>query len=596
MNSATRFFLFLLISISLWACRVEEPDQPTDAPATDPANPIEPADTSYVAGDTIRITWSGASAVVSGRNSLVTSEVSDGAVIIRSTAKDLCILAEGSGNGSLWLYSDHKYQLILRALTLNATDGPAICNQSHKSLLLRLEGPSAISDKAGYAAQNAAGEDQKACFFSEGQILMYGSGKLTIAANCRHGMASDDYVSISSGSLEITTTADAAKALKANDYIHLCETADVTVNQSGNKVVDGDDVSYCAALKADSVISIAGGKLSITSSAEGGRGLNADLGIIISGGTITAHMTGNGGMGSSGNNNRPGGGGGGGRPGGWGGGGSSTTDDTDSFTSPCIKTDGDVTISGGTLDFTTSGIKGFGIKAYGTITFTGGTFSVHTTGQGAEGIESKTAINLQGGHILSIAETEDAINCAGPITCSGAWVYAVSNGNDAIDSNYGKSGAITITDGVVVAISSAGSPEEGLDCDNNSYIKIQGGYVFTGGGSQGGGGGWGGSTSASVGSSTQGYCFTGSYALTKNNYYTVKNASGDVLLSIKALASLSSSKNSLSLISAPTLTKSGTNTIVSGTAEPTGDSIWSGYIYLGGTTSNTTSVKTFTGK
>lgn len=249
------------------------------------------------------------------------------------------------------------------------------------------------------------------------------------------------------------------------------------------------------------------------------------------------------------------------------------------------------------MDFTTTGIKGFGIKAYGVITFTGGIFMVHTYGTRAEGIESKTTINLQGGRILSISEQDDAINCAGKIICSGAWVYAVSNGNDAIDSNFGRSGAITISDGVVVALSAAGSPEEGLDCDNNNYITIQGGYVFTGGGEQGGGGGWGGSSSgASVGSASQGYCFTGSYAITKNNYYTIKNASGETLFSIKALTSISSSKNSLSLISAPALTKNGTNTLYSGSTEPTGNTQWDGYIYVGGSTSNMTTTKTFTGK
>ena len=326
------------------------------------------------------------------------------------------------------------------------------------------------------------------------------------------------------------------------------------------------------------------------------------------------------------------------QPGGGGSWGGTTDTDTQTFTCTCIKCDGEISITGGTLTLNATGTKGTcgiktdgnltignagttgptmnikttgtyvsqtssgmesaysgdpkGIKAEGDILMYAGEVYVSTTGTAGEGVESKSYIEIAGGKLYSISQDEDAINCSGIIKVSGGWVYAVSNGNDAIDSNYGRSGAFTITDGVVVALSSKGSPEEGLDCDNNSYLTIQGGYVFTGGAAQGGGSG----TSSSVGSASQGYCFTSSYAITSGNYYTVKNASGTVLFSIKALTSVSSNNNSLSLISAPALTKSGTNSIVYGTAEPTGDSSWAGYIYVGGSTTNSTSAKTFTGK
>jgi hypothetical protein len=65
-----------------------------------------------------------------------------------------------------------------------------------------------------------------------------------------------------------------------------------------------------------------------------------------------------------------------------------------------------------------------------------------------------------------------------------------SFGNDAVDSNYGRAGSVEIGNGCIVAYTSAGGPEEGLDCDNNSYISITGtGYAITAGGNQGGGGG-----------------------------------------------------------------------------------------------------------
>jgi len=326
------------------------------------------------------------------------------------------------------------------------------------------------------------------------------------------------------------------------------------------------------------------------------------------------------------------------QPGGGGpGGGGSTDTDTQTFTCTCIKSDGDISLLGGTITLSATGTKGTvgikcdgdltigqtgtdgptmnitttgtyitqsgsgmdasyagdpkGAKAEGDVTMYSGEVYISTSGTAGEGLECKSTMTLAGGRLYAISQCDDAINCAGQILFSGAWVYAVSNGNDAVDSNYGRSGAITISDGVVVALSSKGSPEEGLDCDNNSYIKISGGYVFSGGAAQGGGGG-----SSSVGSATQGYCFTGSYAISKNMYYTVRNASNDVLFTIKALTSISSNNNSLSLISAPALTKSGTNTIKSGSAAPTDANAWDEYIYLGGTSSANTSVKSFTAK
>ena len=65
-----------------------------------------------------------------------------------------------------------------------------------------------------------------------------------------------------------------------------------------------------------------------------------------------------------------------------------------------------------------------------------------------------------------------------------------------MDSNYGKSGAITISGGNVFAYSATGS-EEGIDCDNNSYIVVTDGIAVTAGGRMCSSG------TSSIGSSTQ---------------------------------------------------------------------------------------------
>lgn len=704
----------------------------------------------------------------------ITNPMSEQGVSISADGADVLIesaypdevsytLSGTSTDGRLKIYSDYKYELILNGLNLTNPSGAVINSQTKKKGTIKMQKgtENTLTDGATYTMEGD--EDQKACLFSEGQLVFKGKGTLNVIANGKHGIASDDYIEIENGTINVTTKANAAKAFKANDYISVLDEGNspvITITQSGNKVIEEGDVKYCAGMKADSTITIECGEVTINSSAEGGKGLNADRGIIVKGGKLNISLTGAGGTysqkevdatgtgGGGGGSTQTsysvyfyaasqGGGGGGGssqwtnvqlykadgtlvstlstkqvsdytayyyifpqgttgnyyftgtyqsrngtyscktntfaapttadayyrpgtyttsgstrtytltvwdpnsfQPGGGGGGGGSTDTDTQTFTCTCIKSDGYIQLLGGEITLKATGTKGTvgvkcdgdltigteggsapqlnitttgtyitqsgsgmdasyagdpkGIKAEGNIDMLSGEVYISTSGTAGEGMESKSTMTLAGGKIYAYSKCDDAINCAGKIICSGAWVYAVSDGNDAVDSNYGRSGAITISGGVVVALSSKGAPEEGLDCDNNSYITISGGYVFSGGAAQGGGGGGG--SSASVGSATQAYCFTGSYAISKNTYYTVFNNSNTALFTIKAMTGITSSNNSLSLISAPALTKSSTNYIKSSTTAPTGAETWDGYVYVGGSSSATTSVKSFTAK
>ena len=165
-----------------------------------------------------------------------------------------------------------------------------------------------------------------------------------------------------------------------------------------------------------------------------------------------------------------------------------------------------------------------------------------------------------------------------------------SNGNDAVDSNYGRTGAINIGNGAVLAYTSKGSPEEGLDCDNNSYIQITGtGYAISAGGTQGGG-----SSSSTISNAKQGYNFlTSSISYKTGTYYTLADSQGNNLLTYSLQANVSST---LSLITAKGMVKSSSYTIKSSTTAPTdATTAWHG-LYLGSSATGTTSVTSFTAK
>lgn len=395
------------------------------------------------------------------------------------------------------------------------------------------------------------------------------------------GIKADGNITITDGTIKIENNGVMSKSIKSKATVRI-DGGKLTLSPSGGMQVINNDASYSTAIKAVDAI-INGGDITITSTGTAGRGISA-TNVTTNGGVLTITNSGNG---QSGTN--------------------------DSYTAKGIKADNKIALNDGTITIRMSGTGGKGIvssgtytqgqtggtgpaltvsttgssfgssssgqqggwggmqqssgssakaiKAQGAITVYGGTTVVTTATNGAEGLESKTSINIAGGsHYLKCYD--DCINSAGQINFSGGTTVCYATNNDAVDSNYGRSGAITISGGNVFAYTSAGSPEEGLDCDNNSYITITGGIAISAGGSQGGGG----SSSQSVGSASQGYYLGNSpSSYGTSYYYTLCNTSGEAICTFKFEGNVS---NSLSLLTAPNLGK-GSVTVKYGTSAPT---------------------------
>lgn len=451
------------------------------------------------------------------------------------------------------------------------------------------------------------------------------------------GIKCDSLITVKAGTIQMNLSGAGSKGFKSDQVIvFLGGNTNITI--SGNALLEasgsGYEPSYATAIKSDGNVYFYGGEHTITCTGVGARGISADGEVVTYGGTITVTTSGTGGSYTT----------------------STGTSDTytakcinsDSVVSllsgtiTCkstgnggkgIKSNGTITIgqkgsdnsslvlsvttTGSSFTSTTSsssnggqgsrgGMSGPGgmggssssssssakaIKAQGIITINSGDISVYTSTEGAEGIESKTSIVCNGGDLYAKCY-DDCMNSSGIITFAGTRVFCWSFGNDAIDSNYGKTGAVTINDGVVVAISTKGSPEEGMDCDENSYIQLNGGYVFTAGGAQGGGGF--GSSSSSISNAGQGYSFvTNSVSYSSSNYYTLADNSGSNVFTFKLPTNVSST---LSLISAPQMKSGTTYTIKSGSSVPTDyDEVFNGF-YFGSSASGTSSITSFSAK
>lgn len=443
----------------------------------------------------VRITWDGSSVSCSQSNDdgdiVVTTSGAD--VTVNASKKAQYILSGSCSDGSFKIYSDKKFQLTLNGLTLTNPTGAAINSQTKKRMYLVVADGSVntLGDGSSYTASvpvlddegNATGEyeDEKGVVFSEGQIILSGAGKLSINAVGKNGLVSDQYLRIR----PLTRLTVSASSSASN------------------------------ALKADSVL-IMGGVVNLGTASADGKGIQSETDVIITGGRTTVITTGSGDASS--------GGGGGMNPGGGG---------------PGWRT---------RASSSSSGNAPKGIKAGARIRVTGGTLRVRCDGSSGEGIESKysgsdAAILVSGGDVVSYAKQDDAVNAAGMILVEGGTLAAYATGNDAVDSNYGRTGAVTVSGGTLVGISSAGSPEEGIDCDNMSYITVRGGTLICLGGSQNGG-------SSLSSATTQGYYIGSNQAFVSGTTYTLYSGSSAFL----RFSSPISVNSALTILSAPGMT------------------------------------------
>lgn len=285
--------------------------------------PDDGDDDSQVAiSDTIAIsiTWSGSEVVLSGDSSSICS-VNGADVTITSTSNRflLLTLSGTTSDGSLLVYSLKKYGIILNGVNITNQDGPAINNQCDKSLYVTLADgtTNVLTDGVSYAEQTYS---QKGTFFSEGQIYFDGTGSLTVNGNAKNGIASDDYIIINSGTINVSVDGTGSNGIKVNDgftinggTLGIAVKADgargiksdarvtisggeTTITTKGGcliETVDGVvDTTSAAGIKCDSLFLMTAGVLKVTSTGDGGKGINSDEIIQFEGGTLEANTTG----------------------------------------------------------------------------------------------------------------------------------------------------------------------------------------------------------------------------------------------------------------------------------------------------------------
>ncbi len=514
----------------------------------------------------VNVNFDGATASVQSTNSAIITNVSGSYVTIdfqtNAVSNVEIILTGNTTDGALKVYGSKKFKLTLNDVSIKSTKGPAINNQCKKRMFLNLasgttnsiEDAEAYSNDTYYIAGKAADdEDRKGCLFSEANIILSGTGSLSISGNYKHGLATDGCfvmrpgatlvinkaaknainvkgdsddgigITINGGYIYANVTSNAGKCLKT-DLNAVINGGSLNLNTSGDAIYDSDDndTSSAACIKTDGNIDITGGTISCKSTGTGGKGLNADGTLTIDNCDITIATSG----------------------------GKYTYSSRLTSSPKGIKTDGNITINGGKLQIAVVGVS-----------------------DGSEGMESKASIIINDGELYVYAY-DDAINAASHLTFNGGKTFAYAINNDGIDSN----GTIYINGGLIFS-SGTSSPEEGVDCDTSNNFKINGGTVI----------GVGGSAISPSTASAQRSVVINSISGTGGTIYAINNADGATLVSFVMPRTYSSMGLlfSSSAITDATYTLL-SNVTLSGQSEP-----WYGY-YSNGTASSGQSVTSFT--
>jgi trimeric autotransporter adhesin len=376
------------------------------------------------------------------------------------------------GNGSLSVtgnYNDgisSKDGLIVKSgsISVNAVDDG-------------IRGKDYLIFKGGTTIVNSGGNGLKSDneTVSTAGYVTIDDGTITVVAK-GDGLQAKTDVSVNGGTLTITSgdasnNTSVAKGIKAGGkFTQTYGASNITV--LGNVLLtaksSGYDPSYCVGLKSESGIGISGGAVTIVNNTAGGKGLSSDTDINIANSTVKITANGKGATYKN------------------------TSGATDSYSAACVKANGNITITNGSLSTTSSGAGGKGLVANGVIsigdvsnspilniTTSGAKFLVSGSDYNhPKAIKSDGELVINNGEI-SISSTDDGLCSASSITINNGKV-GINNSVEGIESKY-----ITINGGEVSVAASddginatMGTVTGGTESNDGSCFTMNGGSLM----------------------------------------------------------------------------------------------------------------------
>lgn len=496
-------------------------------------------------GDATTIALSGQSATATGTG----AEVTDGVVTI--TAGGTYVVTGTMTEGRILVNAPkEEVTLVLQDASITCSTGSPLYVYKSKATTLYLpEGTdSTLTDGTDNtfsdSYSSAEEEEPNACLYSKSDLVIAGSGSLTVNANYNNGITGKDTLFIQKASVTVTAV---NHGINGKDSLTIKD-ADITVTSGGDALRSTNDSDPTLGY-----LVITGSALKLTA---GEDGIQAETTLTISGGTATVTTAG--------------------------GAGQSISDDTSAkglkagtqvtvtggtFQLNCcddaIHSNGDVTISGSSFTIATGDD---GMHADDTLSISSGTIDITRSYEGLEGAK----VLISGGKI-SIVASDDGINAAGGSDQSGfggfgfapdafggsgdylirisGGVVTVNASGDGIDSN----GDIEVTGGELYISGPTSNGDGTIDCDGSATIT---GVIVVAAGSTGMAENFG--TASTQGSILVNLSGSAGQAI------TLKDSDGNILASFtpaKAFGCV--------VVSAPGVAQGGTDTIAAGGASTT---------------------------
>ncbi len=447
----------------------QEDTQQTQSTAVHQAELVQTE--SYSSDGSVRVTLDGSTVKADGAGCLVSGPV------VTITAAGTYIIS-GSLSGQIVVDAKgEKVRLVLNGADITCSDSSPIYIRKAKSVTITLaEGSvNTLTDGTQYVYDDAAEDEPNAALFSKSDLILEGSGSLTVNANfnngiqCKdtleihsgnytvnavnHGITGRDSLSVGGGSFTVVAGGDGIRSNNADSgdagWISILDGSfDINAGQDG--------------IQAESTLHIGGGRFNITT---GGGSANSS--------------TGNSGWGSwdQGNNFD-----------GWFGGGHGPFEDHASAESSsggsakAVKAGSNVLIENGTLVIDSSDDA---LHSNGCISITGGDISIFS---GDDGIHADSILDISGG-MVSISKSCEGIEGV-RVDISGGYIDITAS-DDGINSAGGSDGEsdrpganmfavddscdVTVSGGTVLVNAS------GDGIDSNGHIYLFGGTLVING-------------------------------------------------------------------------------------------------------------------
>ncbi len=384
--------------------------------------------------------------------------VSGGEVAVTSTTATAVnyVLKGYHSDGMFTISSSNAFQIVLNGLSLINNDGPAINVTSAADASVYLVG----TTNNRLVDNNTS--TVNATLYSKGNLTLSGSGNLWVSGYAKHAIASAANVTMVGGAV---TVAYAYKdAVHAANFSQTGGSLTITsavaedgvdvdgeIAISGGSLVDTITTADTKGLKATETVTLAGGTVNLLAKGAQSKAVKGGQ-VDITGGTHTIVASGDVVLTAYGSGYDP---------------------------SYCtgIKSDGAVSITGGTTIITTTGKGGKGISADGAFIMSGGTVEVATSGNGATYTNSNGAAD---------AYSSTCVSSDGAMYLYGGTLTATSTGTagkglstDGV-LTFGQSTAGT---GATVTVKTTGARflVSGTDYANPKAIKSESNIVINSG-------------------------------------------------------------------------------------------------------------------